>query len=118
MKQAFYIFVFVIPFSASLCLANSPYHKLLLEEEQSSKNSNHHSWANKTKDALLSVEYIENRTDILLGKLKRKTIGSYEEELILLAPFLTNEILVSHENFTFSVNYASEKARIDYKVRF
>jgi hypothetical protein len=72
-----------------------------------------------TRDALLSIDYIENRTNYFLFKLKNMTFGNYTDEVMILAPFVTGRFEFSMYDLSFYYDhFNNNKSGVRYSVRF
>ena len=68
----------------------------------------------KTKDALMSYEIVEKRTDEILHKLEKSAFGEYAEKFAILAPIVTGKVQLRYKDFGFSYSHSSEQANVDY----
>jgi hypothetical protein len=72
----------------------------------------------RTKDALLSFDYIENRADYFIFKLKNLTLGEYTDDLMYIAPALTGNVELRAYNMNVYYNHFQNRGGIRYKLEF
>jgi hypothetical protein len=75
-------------------------------------------YLDRTKDALLSYDYIEERADYMIYKIKNMTFREYSDHVLYLAPIVTGSVQVRVNNFDIYYDYNSAKSGFKYKVRF
>ena len=109
-----YVFLLMIPFSVSANYVNT----YLLDLEESDKNENQSKAGVKTKDALLSIDAVEERADYLVFKLKNLTFGEYSEDVMLIAPLVTGELEFSANEFKVYYNHFQNRGGVKYKYTF
>ena len=73
---------------------------------------------NKTKDALLSFEHIEERANYFIFKLKNLTLGEYADEALILAPFITGNISFRVKDITLNYDYHLNRSSLNYVYQF
>jgi hypothetical protein len=72
----------------------------------------------RTKDALLSFDYIEDRADYFIFKLKNLTLGEYSEDLLYIAPAITGNVELRAYNMNVYYNHFQNKGGVRYKMKF
>ncbi len=73
---------------------------------------------NKTKDALLSIDHIEERANYFVFKLKNLTFGEYSDEAMILAPFITGNISFKVNDITLNYDYYLNRSSLNYIYQF
>lgn len=74
---------------------------------------------NKTREALLSYDFIENKVDKISTKIKEKTIGEHSEKLLILAPFVTGQVEFNAKNLSFYYDHRNDQeAGLRYNMKF
>lgn len=112
------LFIFIIS-SSRCCLASSNYYdELFKPEEFYLKNKFQSQFAERTKDALLSYDYIEDRADYLVFKLKKLTFGEYSDHVLYLAPLVTGKVEINAYRVNIYYDSLASKGGIKYKVKF
>ena len=106
----------IILVSGSTAYAN--YIEQRLDLEQSPINNNQSSMLDKTKDALMSFDYIEDRADYFVFKLKNLTFGEYSEDLMYIAPAITGSVEIRAYNMNVYYNHFQNSGGIKYKMKF
>ena len=89
-----------------------------LDNEEIDFNSNQTKFVDKTKDALLAVDFIEKRANYLAFKIKNLTFGNYSDHLIYVAPFITGKVEVKMYDFDLYYDHLSTKSGVNYKYTF
>ncbi len=74
--------------------------------------------ATKTKDALLSFDYVEERADYFVFKLKNLTFGEYSDNIMYIAPLVTGNIEFSMYDINIYYDHFSDKSGFKYKIKF
>ena len=90
----------------------------LLETEQSDFNPNQRDAGTVTRDALMSIEAIQERSDYLVYKLKTLTFGEYTDDVMVIAPLITGEIEFSANQFNLYYNHFQSRGGVRYQVAF
>lgn len=70
----------------------------------------------RTKEALMSYEVVEERTEAILNEIRHSAFGEYAEKMAVLMPFVTGKIEFKVDELAFSYNHFSEKANLDYAL--
>ncbi len=99
-------------------LSSTCFGKIYLDEEEYPISKYQSKVFDKTRDALLSVDYIEERADYFVFKLKNLTFGEYAEDVMYVAPLFTGRFEVRAFNFNLYYNTFQEKGGLKYKVSF
>jgi hypothetical protein len=74
---------------------------------------------NKTREALLSYSFIEEKTEELTKKIKEKTLGDYSEKLLILAPFVTGKVQFNAMDINFYYDHRNaQEAGVNYNLKF
>ncbi len=72
-----------------------------------------------TRDALMSYDYIVERSDYLIYKFKQLTLGEHADNLMFLAPFISGRIEIqAYKDVNFYYNSFSQKGGFRYNVNF
>lgn len=70
----------------------------------------------KTRDALMSYEIVEERTEELLTRLQKSALGDYAEKAAFLVPVVTGKLQFRYERFDFSYSHSDARANLDYNL--
>lgn len=106
-------------FYSTICWASYvTSYELLVENEEPEISKYQSKFLDKTKDALLKIDHIEERADYFIFKLKNLTFGEYSDNVLYLAPLVTGDIQVQAYNFNVYYNHLQDKGGIKYKVSF
>lgn len=113
----FVVIIFYTFFNCSISFGSYFENSYLdLEEPEVTKGSG--QLVSKTKDALLSFDFIENRADYFVFKLKNLTFGDYSEDVLYIAPFFTGKLEVSMYDVHLYYNHFQNKTGLKYKIKF
>lgn len=110
------IFIIILLFTSSAFA--SYVDQYLLEIEESDYNANQSQAGNKTRDALMSINSIQERADYFVYRLKKLTFGEYTEDIMIITPFITGEIEFNADQFNIYYNHFSSRAGVRYNVTF
>jgi hypothetical protein len=110
------IIIFIFLLSSSVEANTFQYHYFDLEEPQRTLGKG--KLVSKTKDALFSFDYIEDRADYLVFKFKNLTFGEYTDSLMYVAPLVTGNIEFSMYDINFYYDHFSSKSGVKYKIKF
>jgi hypothetical protein len=92
------------------------YSYLDLEEPQ--KTVGEGKLVSKTKDALMSFDYIEDRADYLVFKFKNLTFGEYTDDIMYISPLVTGDIQISMYDINIYYDHFNSKTSFKYKIKF
>lgn len=82
------------------------------------------SWAqsrmvNKTREALLSYSIVQEKSDEVIEKVKRETLGDHAEKLLFIAPLVTGKFEVNAYKMNFYYDHRSDhEAGVRYNLKF
>jgi len=96
-------------YSQGICLIETEEYPISLYQDK---------MLDKTKDALLSFDYIEDRADYLVFKLKNLTFGDYSDNVMYVTPLVTGSVVMSAYNFNVYYNHFQKKSGVQFKVKF
>ena len=113
-KFSTYIFILFLYSNSSIATSYTGFVEL--EEPQVSRVQS--QFLDRTKDALLSYDYIEERADYVIFKLKNITFREYTEHILYFAPLVTGNVQVRLNDFDIYYDYNSAKSGFQYKIRF
>ncbi len=114
MKYLFFFFCCLIVGSPCKAYLYESY----LDQEEPPKSKAQGKLVSKTKDALLSIDYIEDRANYFVFKLKNLTFGDYSDEVMYLAPIVTGNLEFKVQGVNFYYDHFSEKSGFQYKIKF
>lgn len=109
------IFVSKVVFATSTVTL---YSTLLDKEEPEVSLLGNGKLIDKTKDALLSIDYIEKRADYFVFKLKNLTFGEYTDNVMYIAPLATGKVEFSMYDVNVYYDHFKNKSGIKYKFSF
>ncbi len=116
LKIVFFIFLIL---NLGPCFGNGPtLSQYILDIEEPQRSQGEGKLVSKTKDALLSFDYIEKRADYLVFKLKNLTFGEYSENVMYIAPIITGNLEVNVHGVNIYYDHFSEKSGFKYKFKF
>ncbi len=102
----------------NIALANSTVSNWL-DAEETPKSLYQDKALDITKDALLSVDFIENRANYFIFKLKNLTFGEYSENVLYIAPLVTGKFQFSMFKLDFYYDhFNNNKSGVKYTVSF
>lgn len=104
--------------SSKMAFAEYSYFSLLIDEEEPVISLHQDKLEAKTKDALLSYEFIEERADYFAFKLKNLTFGEYTDQVLYVAPLFTGRLEFSIHRFNFYHDELAKKSGLKYKIKF
>ena len=72
----------------------------------------------KTRDALMSYDFIEERANYLTNKIKNITFGEYADHVLLVTPFLTGQFEFNMNDINFYYDHHGNESGLRYQLRF
>ena len=117
-----YFISFILLIFSHWLFANTTYtftlHDEIIEKEEPQKSRGQGRMISKTRDALMSVDYIEQRTEYLMLRLKNSAFGEYAEKMMVITPFVTGNLEFNMSNVNFYYNHYQSKSGVEYSLRF
>ena len=90
-----------------------------LETEEPLVGVNNGQMMNNTRDALMSYDYIVERSDYLIYKFKQLTFGEYADKVMILAPLISGNIEIqAHSDFNLFYNHHQGRGGLRYNINF
>lgn len=94
-------------------------HSYELEEPEREVGVGNHRAANLTRDALMSYDYVVERSDYLIYKFKQLTLGEYADHLLILAPIVSGRVeFQAYKDVNFYYNSFSQSGGFRYSINF
>ena len=119
MKDKLLLFILTLIWGPCLKVyALYDYHSLMVDFDEPVVSQGEGLFQLKTKDALLSYDYVEERADYLTFKLKNLTFGDYTDQVLYVAPLFTGRLEFSIQRVRFTYDYAENKSHVKYKIMF
>ena len=72
----------------------------------------------ETRDALLSYEIIQQKTNFLSQKLEKMLLGEYTEKFLIFAPLITGKVEFTALDVNFYVDTRSSRGGVNYTYNF
>lgn len=98
--------------------ANNAYFSQLLEQDEPEVSISQGDAANKTRDALLSYDLVEERANYFARKLRRMTFGEYADQVMIVAPFLTGQLEFNVSDIRVYINAHQSTSGLEYRLSF
>lgn len=108
--------LFIFSFSAC-CLANYV-ETYLLEGGDNQFNPNQGQAANVTRDALMSVDGVQERADHFVYQIKKLTFGDYTDDILIITPFITGDVQFTANDFNVYYNHFQNRGGVEYNINF
>ena len=101
-----------------LCLSFAA-HAYELEEPTRQVGVGNNKAANYTRDALMSYDYIVERSDYLIYRFKQLTLGEHADKFMILAPLVSGRVeFQAYEDINFYYNSFSQSGGFRYSINF
>lgn len=111
-----YIVIFTL---SILSLGTQAYYpETRLDQEEPEVGARQSLMLDRTKDALLSFEHIEERAEYFVFKLKALTFGDYTEDVMYIAPVITGNVELRAYNMNVYYNHFQSKGGVRYQLKF
>lgn len=98
--------------------ASTSLYQSFIDREEPQKTLGEGKLVSKTRDALLSFDYIEQRADYLVFKIKNLTFGEYSDNILFIAPLVTGNVQFSMYDINFYYDHLDNKSGFKYKIKF
>jgi hypothetical protein len=72
----------------------------------------------ETRDALLSYELVQEKTNFLSQKLEKMLLGGYTEKFLIFAPLITGKVEFRALDVNFYVDTRSSRGGVNYTYNF
>lgn len=73
---------------------------------------------NQTRDAILSYDFVQEKTEYWGNRLEKILLNDYSEKIILISPLITGKFEVSAMDLNFYVDTRREKGGVRYTYKF
>jgi len=73
---------------------------------------------NQTRDALLSYELIQEKTNFWGQKLEKMLLGGYTEKFLIFAPLITGKVEFRALDVNFYVDTRRDRGGVNYTYNF
>lgn len=103
--------IFILP---CFCLANS--EESYVDQEFTGYNSS--KMVRQTRDALLSYDLVQQRTNYWGKRLEKMIFGEYAENFLFLTPLVTGKVEFRVVELDFYVDARKEKSGVNYTFNF
>jgi len=73
---------------------------------------------NETRDALLSYEIIQQKTQYWGNRVEKLLLNDYSEKIFIMAPLITGRLEISALDLNFYVDTRQERGGVRYSYNF
>lgn len=116
--KSLYIFLLLVVSNYALADANI-LAEFISDSNYTEANPNQNKFLDLTKDALLSYDRIEERTNYFAMKIKNRTFGEYTDNILVLAPALTGKVLLKVYGVEFKYShFKNQRTEMKYTYKF
>lgn len=110
MKYLLFNFILIFYFSAQA---------YELEEEESQVGVSNARMMDQSREALMSYDFIVERSNYLIYKIKKLTFGEYADQLLILAPLVSGNIeFQAHRDLNVFYNHSAGRGGLRYSINF
>lgn len=90
-----------------------------LEQREIDNNKKFQSkFLDKTRDALLSYDIVEERANYILHRVKNMTFGEYSDHVLYLAPIASGHVEMKVYDINVYYDHFAQKSGFKYKIEF
>lgn len=90
-----------------------------LEQEVNARGVGTARMGNATTEALMSYDFIVERSNYLLYRFKKLTFGEYADEVMILAPIISGQFeLKAYKDINVFYNRNTQRGGFNYNINF